>query len=127
MWPPFVERIERALQLARKINAASLIKGVIDEIEQAINRHKDDPKAGLLPARLMESLLAFDAGDALRYSTFSEELARSLAANKAWDFAEEYWRIASEWYHKAGKQEDAKRARLEAAETFAKKAEDNLQ
>lgn len=126
MWPPFVDRLERALRLGLNLNDKSLRSSVLDHIESAIARHHTDLESGLLSARLMESLLPFRQEKASAYSKLSEQLARQFASTKQWDFAKEYWRIASQWFRQLNQLDEVQRTEIEAAETMAAKAEDNL-
>jgi hypothetical protein len=126
MWPPFTERVERALQLTLALRNQTLRREVLTFIERAINRYKSNTKAGLLCARLMESLLATKSGPVDKYAALSERLARRYAKAKQWDFSQQYWQLAAQWHQRAKRSEKAASARLSAAETMEKKAEDNL-
>jgi hypothetical protein len=126
MWPPFVERLERALQLTVKLSDRNLREDVLATIERIIEKYKDDTAAGLMAARLMESLLPFRSDKAQHYGALSESLAKQFAQLSKWDFAEQYWQTASSWYRKAKQHSDFARTDLEAAECIANKAEENL-
>ena len=126
-WPPFAERLERALQLAAKLGyGKELYQQTVETVEEFISRKLGDLGSGLLCARLMATLISFKAGDPDRYSAAAEKFARELAKNSEWDFAEEYWWVASRWHRRAKREEDARRAEIEAAETMVNKAEANL-
>ncbi len=127
LWPPFFDRLERALQLAAKLGFGEpLHLKVLAEIEAAIHRHESDVKSGILCCRLMDLLLKHDAGDAARYAALAERFANDFAKANNWNFAEWYWKLAVRWHRKAKNEPEAQRCELAAAECLVSKAEDGL-
>ena len=127
LWPPFVERLERALQLAAMLGLGKdLHLEVVGEVEACIARFESNPKSGLLCARLMNLLLGQNKGDYEYYSALAEKLAHSYTILKSWHCAEEYWTIAERLHRKASNTADSQRCQLEGAENLIAKAEDNL-
>lgn len=123
MWPPFCERLQRAMQLGARIGRLKQFHlKAIQAVEDAITRHDPSGK-GLLCARLMHFLLADRVGDARRYALLSERLARSMEAVLNWHFARDYWQLKAAWDSRDGKSEDARAAQLQIANTYVKLAE----
>jgi hypothetical protein len=126
-WSPSVQRLERALQLSAKLGyGKELYQKTLRTVEEALAEGLQDISSGLMAARLMDMLLGFRAGDPDHYSQAAETFAKELAANGEWNFAEEYWWVASRWHRRAKREEDAQRAEIEAAETMIRRAESNL-
>lgn len=127
LWPTFVTRLQRALQLAATLGIGKeLHQEVVAEVEAVISRYESNPKAGVLCARLMRLLQSQNQGDYARYSALAEKLARSFSELKVWHFAEEYWEVAERWHRRASNAAEAQRCQLEGAEILVAKAEDNL-
>lgn len=127
LWPSFVKRLERALQLAATLGfGKELHQEVVAEVEAVIARYEANPKSGVLCARLMRLLQSQNQGDYARYSALAEKLALSFSGSKVWHFAEEYWEVAERWHRRASNATDAQRCQLEGAEILIAKAEDNL-
>lgn len=126
-WPPFAERLERALQLSAKLGLRQpLYEQTLRTVEEYIAHNLGDLSSGLLCARLMGTLISFRSGDPHHYAVAAERFATELAKNGEWDFAEEYWWVASRWHRRAKREEDVRRAEMQAAETMIAKAEANL-
>lgn len=127
VWPLFVERLRRALQLAATLGfGKALHLEIVADVVAAIARHELRPSSGALCARLMRLLLSQGQGDPAVYGALAERIARSFMGTKEWLQAEEYWEVAEHWYRKGGKESDEQRCQLEGAETLIAKAEDNL-
>lgn len=126
-WSPSVERLERALQVSAKIGfEKEPYTTTVKVVEDVVARALKDISSGLKSARLMDILLSFRAGNPNRYSKAAEHFAEQLAATGQWNFAEEYWWVASRWHRRAKREEEALRCEIEAAETMVKRAEANL-
>lgn len=127
LWPSFVERLERALQLAATLGIGKeLHQEVVAEVEAVIARYEANSKSGVLCARLMRLLQSQNQGDYARYSALAEKLAHYFSGSKVWHCAEEYWEVAERWHRRASNATDAQRCQLEGAEILIAKAEDNL-
>jgi hypothetical protein len=126
-WPHFAERLERSFDLAARLGRGKkLHRKIQGEIEQLIAKYSTKPDSGLLCLRLMEMLLKHKAGDATKYATLSETLARTFDDNKQWDFANFYWELAAEWHRRAKDEDAARESRIRGAESWVCKAEHNL-
>lgn len=127
MWSPFVERLERALQLAAKIGFGNdLHKNLLQAVEDKIGHHQEAPAAGLLCLALMELLSSNRAGNPTYYAELSERLARRNLDVCEWDFAERYYELSARWHRRAGAHEASRNALIAVGETHASKAEANL-
>lgn len=126
-WSPSVDRLERALQLSAKLGyGKDLYQNTLRTVEEAVTDALRETTSGLKAARLMDVLIAFRAGEPNHYAQAAETFAKQLSQNDEWNFAEEYWWVASRWYRRAKREEDALRAEIEAAETMVQRAEVNL-
>ncbi len=123
MWPPFAERLQRALQLGAQIgwDKPTHVKA-IEVIEGAITRHEKTDN-GFLCASLMELLHADEAGDAKKYAALSQQLAERAEAASLWDIALGYWQAKKAWDLRRKDQAGAAAAALNIAATYGKKAE----
>ncbi|WP_423839081.1 DUF4209 domain-containing protein [Trichlorobacter lovleyi] len=127
LWPTFVTRLQRALQLAATLGfGKELHQEVVAEVEATIARYESNPKSGVLCARLMRLLLDQNQGDPAKYSALSESQARHFSKVKEWHFAEEYWEVAERWHRRATNITEAQRCQLAGAEILIARAEDNL-
>lgn len=126
-WSLSVERLERALQLSAKLEyGKELFQNTLCIVEEAVADALRETSSGLKAARLMDVLIGFKAGDPNHYSQAAEAFAKRLTTDGEWNFAEEYWWVASRWHRRAKREEDALRAEIEAAETMVRRAESNL-
>lgn len=122
-WSYCVDRIERVLRLARKINYK--YEPVFTYIEEVLDRYKgEDPL--WLSAKLMELLLEYRFGDPKKYAAIAEKAATLAESNNDWRKARNHWEIKAGWHliEKNGEQE--RTAQMRAAETYVKEAEDAL-
>ena len=126
LWPPYFDRLERAAMISVKRGFEYQRQAVIDAVESAIQEFENEPKSGLLCARLMGVLLLLGSGDIGRYITLSERLARQFAAVAKWHFAQSYWQVAQSWHRKSGDEAESQRSMIEAAECNISRAEDGL-
>lgn len=122
-WPYFTDRIERVLRLARKINYKH--ETVFTYIEEVLDRYKgEDPL--WLSAKLMELLLEYRFGDPKKYAAIAEKAATLAESNNDWRKARNHWEIKARWHHIEKNGEQERSAKMQAAETFVKEAEDAL-
>lgn len=122
-WSWCFERIERALRLARKINYK--FEDVIAHIEKVLERcNGEDPK--FLSAKLMELLQEHKRGNFIKYAALAEKAATLSESANDWRRARNYWEIKAQWYRLEKDAEQERAARMQAAETYVKEAEDSL-
>jgi len=127
LWPPYVERLERAANLAARIGFGKpLHEQVLRVVDSGIKEFEDNQKAGLRCERLMRISFAHKASDAERYANLSEKLAKKFAEAGNWDFSQTYWESAQAWYGRGKETEQAHRCGLAAAECLVSKAEAGL-
>lgn len=124
LWTPYVERLERAAQLAAKIGFGKpLHREVLTVVERAIDEFKDNPKSGSLCHRLIMLAFEHDAIDTSKYAALCERMANDFAAAGNWDNSEHYWQLAARLHRKAKNQEDTHRCQVAAAECLISSAE----
>ena len=131
-WTHCVDRIERSLRLARKINYKPEI--VIEYIDEVLNRYQgEDPL--WLSIKLHELLQDEKNINLLRktkllntskYSDLAKKGAIFQESSKEWDKVRNYWKIKAEWHRIEKNVEKAYTARMAAAETYIKESEDSL-
>ena len=126
LWPPYIDRLDRAAQIAGKKGFDAECKLVIDTVESAIVEFENNPKSGLLCNRLMGILLLLGEGELSRYAAISERLARDFQNAAEWHFAEAYWQIAENWHRRAKSEGESRRCQIEAAECNILRAEGGL-
>lgn len=116
LWPPFVERIDRAAQISAKKGFERQKEKVCRFIEEAIAEFKDDTDTGLLCCQLMFILLAVESGTPEKYASLSEELANMHSTLDDWHSAKLYWERASDWFRRAKDEVNFKRCQIAEAE-----------
>ena len=131
-WTHCVDRIERSLRLARKINYKPEI--VIEYIDEVLNRYQgEDPL--WLSIKLHELLQDEKNINLLqktkllntsKYSDLAKKGAIFQESSKEWDKVRNYWKIKAEWHRIEKNVEKAYTARMSAAETYIKESEDSL-
>jgi hypothetical protein len=126
LWPPYVERLERAGQLSAAKGFEVQRTEVVETLENAILEFESNSNAGLLCCKLMELLLYLREGDASRYATLSERLANDFATAENWRFSQFYWQIAEQWHHRLNAEVDVQRSQIGAAECNISLAEEGL-
>jgi hypothetical protein len=123
MWPPFAERLRRAMQVGAKLGWSKLFhQKAVAAVEDAITRH-EATENGLLCARLMLLLLADQVGDPKRYASLAEMLAKRMETVPNWSFARDYWQLKAAWDSKDGNEENVRADHLLIAKTYIKIAE----
>ncbi|MDB9310862.1 DUF4209 domain-containing protein [Aphanizomenon sp. CS-733/32] len=131
-WSHCVDRIERSLRLAHKINYKQEI--VIEYIDEVLNRYQgEDPL--WLSIKLHELLQGEKNINFLRkkqllntakYAALAEKGAIFQESSKEWDKARNYWEIKAEWHRIEKNVAKAYTERMLVAETYIKEAEDSL-
>jgi hypothetical protein len=126
LWPPYVERLERAAQISAIRGFETERKTVVAALEAAIVEYENNTKAGLLCHHLMLALLGLKEGDAVHYAALSERLAKRFADAEDWHVAEAYWLLAEQWHRVAKKETEAQACLLAAAECNVSRGEEGL-
>lgn len=121
-WPPAMERLERAAQIARSLGRES---AALQEVRAAASGMLDrqggeDPL--FLSARLIELLLQIGGRDPDDLWSIASKMAESARAKREWHRAETYREVAASCRSAAGNQEEANRERIEAAEVLVDEA-----
>ena len=125
-WPPCVERIERALQLAALLGRKNKpFLNTIEAIEETLDKYNgEDPL--FLSARLMKLLQEQRVGDPVKYAALSEKMAQRAEDQHDWNRARNYWECSATW-HSMNKDPESKRESLiSRAETYVKQSESAL-
>jgi len=125
-WTATADRIERALQLATMLGKNSeRFSTVTNHIEGVLAKYDgEDPL--FLSAKLMKLLQERSAGDAALNAARAEKLALRAESSRDWRRAKEYWGIKAKWHLMGKDEEQARKAKLLAAETHVKQAEEHL-
>jgi hypothetical protein len=123
-------KIERALRLGLIINNNHEVKKVVARIEAIINDSNGKDPWGI-SINLMEllqekKLQARQLFDPIKYAVIAEEWAKQAESDHDWYISRRYWEITAKWHHIGKNIEKAHTARMSAAETYRKEAEDSL-
>jgi len=123
-------KIERALRLGLIINNNHEVKKVVARIEAIINDSNGKDPWGI-SINLMEllqekKLQARQLFDPIKYAVIAEEWAKQAEMDHDWYGARRYWEIKAKWHHIGKNIEKSHTARMSAAETYRKEAEDSL-
>ena len=131
-WKCCFDRIKISLRLALKINYQLEI--VIKYIEEVLNRYQG--KDPLWLSIKLHELLQKEKNinllqkkqllDTAKYAALAEKGAIFAESVKQWDKIRNYWKIKAEWHRIEKNVEKAYTARMLAAETYIKEAEDSL-
>lgn len=121
-WRACINRIERAMRLARQLNYH--FDNVVTCIELILAKYQDEDPS-LLWAKLM--LLLQDnkkQGDPLKYAVLAEKAATCAEVASDWYKAREYWEIKRKWHLIAKDTQKVRETKLNICETYVKEAED---
>ncbi|MEG4111325.1 MULTISPECIES: DUF4209 domain-containing protein [unclassified Microcoleus] len=119
-WSDFVDRIERALRLARKIRHQD--KVVFAHIEAVLDRYQgEDPL--WLSAKLMQLLQEYRFGEPAKYAALSSKAATLAESTSHWPRARTLWSIKAIWHRIEKDYTKELDASMSAAETYVKEAE----
>jgi hypothetical protein len=123
-WTHCVDRIERALRLARKIRHKD--EDVFAHIEAVLDRYQEkDPL--WLSAKLMELLQEYRFGEPAKYAVLAEKAATLAELTPDWRGARNLWSIKAVWHRMEKDYGKELVASMSAAETYVKEAESALQ
>jgi len=119
-WTHCVDRIERALRLARKIRHKDEV--VFSHIEAVLDRYNgEDPL--WLSTKLMELLQEYRFGDPSKYAVLSEKAATLAESSSDWRRARTLWGIKAVWHRMEKDYSKELDASMSAAETYVKEAQ----
>ena len=122
-WTHCVDRIERALRLARKIRHQDEV--VFNHIEAVLDRYQgEDPL--WLSVKLMELLQEYRFGDPAKYAALCEKAATLAESISDWRRARTLWGIKVVWHRMEKDFSKELTASMSAAETYVKEAESAL-
>ncbi|MFN6133349.1 MAG: DUF4209 domain-containing protein [Synechococcaceae cyanobacterium] len=122
-WTHCVDRIERALRLARKIRHQDEV--VFNHIEAVLDRYQgEDPL--WLSVKLMELLQEYRFGDPANYAALCEKAATLAESISDWRRARTLWGIKVVWHRMEKDFSKELTASMSAAETYVKEAESAL-
>lgn len=122
-WTYCVDRIERALRLARKIKYQDA--AVVAHIEAVLARYNgEDPL--WLSAKLMELLQEYRLGEPAKYGVIAEKAAKLAESAQDWQRARTLWNIKAVWHRMEKDYSKELSASMSAAETYVKEAESAL-
>jgi hypothetical protein len=124
LWPPYIDRLDRAARIAGTRGFETECKAVTDAVEAAILEFENNLKSGLLCNRLMGILFSLEEGDPRHYAVLSERLACDFQNAGDWHFSEAYWQMAESWHRRAKNETELQRCQIEAAECNVQRAED---
>jgi hypothetical protein len=121
MWPPSMERYERAVRLARSLGRTSpLLTAALQHLVDRVTRLRgQDPS--FFTCRALELLEEFRFGDPGSLSEYAQTAARQRSDDPR--SARTYWDIAAKLLARAGLPRDAEQARIESAQTWVKEAD----
>jgi hypothetical protein len=123
-WTHCVDRIERALRLARKIKYKDT--EVFTHIEEVLDRYQgEDPL--WLSVKLMELLQEHKLGNPAKYAVLSAKAADLAESNSNWHKARELWKIKAVWHRIEKDKSKEFESSMLSAETYVKEAESALE
>jgi hypothetical protein len=122
-WTYCVDRMERALRLARKIRHQD--KVVFAHIEAVLDRYQGaDPL--WLSVKLMTLLQEYQVGETTKYAALSEKAATLAELASDWRRARDLWNIKAVWHRIEKDYSKELAASMSAAETYVGEAKSAL-
>jgi hypothetical protein len=118
-WVDASHRFERSLAIA--ITLKPELDRVVNLLTNEAEQRRGDPS--YFTAKLMQALMDRRLGNPEIMASLAEAAATKAAAQNDWDRAREYLLLASQWYRKSSKADEALRARQDAAESYVKLAD----
>jgi hypothetical protein len=119
-WAEASHRLERALTISLSVKSER--DRVATKIYTELQNRRGDPS--YFTAKMMEALLDAGLGDPGAMEPLANEAAAKGTADRDWDRAREYLLLHAQWCRKLGRGDDEAKARLQAAETYVKLADD---
>ena len=125
-WPPFVDYLERAGQLAASVGKNHQeFKDFVSEAKQLIDTFRPDD-SGFACSKILELLLEYDEADPATYAPICVQLAQRAEQNKKFLVARAYWQLAVTLNRKLKDEQGARDCLLRSAETHASEASEWL-
>lgn len=124
-WPPFKDRVERALRLAITLQNKGLMEVVFAFIETTLKNCSKD-NFSFLPLKLMELLIEFKHGEPQEYISISESFIVQAKGLSDWNKTRDYLYLKIKWHELAGEKEKIKDGLIEGAKTYVSQAEEQL-
>ena len=121
-WPPYVERCERALRLAKQLEDKNLQDKVLSGIEDRV-LELDGTDPLYMTNRLMELLIEFGRGDPEKMSAITEKAASLAEEKKEFDKARSHFENLVRWSHMAKNAEAERGAKIRIAASYERQAE----
>jgi hypothetical protein len=121
-WHPFLESVKRATNLARSLKNPNLLAKCVAFIESFLDDSGDGGDSAA--AVLMELLQEFREGDPAKYARLAKQMALIAEKRNDWNSAHWCWTIKAKWHAIENDAEKEREARVRAAKTFERSAED---
>lgn len=124
-WPPCIDRIRRALQIAAALGRKGPLPKVIAYIEELLHKYNGgDPS--FLSCKLMEFLLEMRQGEPTVYAAMADTAAAHAEGKRNWLRAQAYLEVLARWHTRAQDAVQEQAAWKRHAETYVQEAEDAL-
>lgn len=114
-----LQRLERALQLARRLNDNEGIQNAVNYLADTLDKYKGDVSVGAgIPVHLLSLIQKYQLMPARadEFADLAEAGARGAETSQIWHIAQSYWDLKAKWNRAEGKEDDAKNALIAAAE-----------
>lgn len=111
-----VKRLERAANIARRLGREKPPHiSAFGRLDQLLDELVADPANFLVVPHLMDAIFDHQLGEAGKYIGICESAAGQCSRDKEWSLATRFWELASSWYHRQGREDEARRCRQGAA------------
>lgn len=122
-WPPCIDRLDRAAQLARALGKnRPELQQVTSTAWDLLTKHRgEDPL--YMSARLIEILLQNQAGDLTIMASIANRAANLAQSVNDWDKARTYLELKSQCLEKSGDKDASREEALNAVDTFVAAAD----
>ncbi len=122
-WPPCIDRIRRAQQIAASLGRKGPLPTVVAFIEELLLKYNGgDPS--FFSCKLMEFLLEMRQGDSAVYAAVADTAARQAEGERNWWRAQAYLEVLARWHARAQDVAQEQAAWRRYAETYAQEAEE---
>jgi tetratricopeptide (TPR) repeat protein len=122
-WPPAIERIERAAQIAVALGRTSEQAESVRNLAKSLLKKYSGNDPLFMSARLIEILLEIGGEDPERMAEIADHAANNAKQQTNWHRAHTYLIIAATCRKKAGVPDRARDSFIKAAETLVEQAE----
>jgi hypothetical protein len=123
MWPPSVDRIKRAVELAASLGKSNrYLNDALCYAESVLDKYDgEDPK--YLSIELLNLLRERKHGDIDKYIDLSEKVGLFAEAEHKWSKARLAWYTKANWHLLAKDSAEERKAKLKAVKTYVKHAD----